>query len=97
MRADKDFLSFVDGGSIVPYYVSDALYSRKPNVQIVESISLDYKTYCQTRSNRYFVSVPVDSLIRYITAQDYLRVKDLVKKKELQNNTSKLQLIMDFC
>ncbi|MFT7004263.1 MAG: putative HTH transcriptional regulator [Sulfurimonas sp.] len=96
-RADKDYLTFIDGGSLVPYYYREAKYSRKPNVKIIESISLDMKTYCQTQSNTYYVSVVTESLVRYITAQDFLRVRDEFKKREAQSNVSKLQLVMDFC
>lgn len=96
-RAVKDFIAFVDSGSKVPFYVKEAKYSSRPHAQIVESFALDNKTYCQTRSNTYFVSVVIDSLVRYITAQDFLRAKDDYKKQQIENDISKIQLVMDFC
>jgi len=89
----KDYIAFVDGGSIVPYYVREGTYSRPPATPAIESYSLDFKTYSRISGNKYFVSVAPEYLVRYIRASDFKLIKNHISKLVIKKN---LQLLMDF-
>ena len=90
----KDYIAFVDGGSLVPYYVSEGTYSRKPPLRVIESYTLDFKTYSRIEGNRYYISVAPEQLIRFIRASDFNLIKAQLNKQTISMH---LQLSFDFC
>jgi len=96
MFLDNDFLSFLDGGSKVPFQVKEGRYIPTPR-NIIETIEYDNKLYYNCSSG-YFVGCRLSSYVRSITAQDYRYIineyETLEESKILVNKT---QLIMDFC
>lgn len=97
-RSYQDYLSFLDGGSKVPYHVDNVPYFTKP-YNIDEEIELDNKIYMRS-SNRYFVGIITSQLVRQIFASDFKLVESEISKNKLLNDDEKLvkkvQLKMDF-
>lgn len=95
-QANKDYLTFLDGGSKVPYYQDGAKYFPKP-YNVIEELELDNKFYTHSRSG-YSVGTRMSNFVRSITAQDFRWVKEQLDNKSISKQViNKTQLIMDFC
>ena len=93
---DKDTQSFMDGGSRVPYSVSEGRFFPMP-YNIVEQLEFDNKLYIKTPSG-YYVGIRLSTMVRSITAQDYRYIESELKKLEVTEPlVNKTQLLMDFC
>ena len=94
MSAYEDFARFVDGESIVPYFVKEAKYTSKPNI-ISCQFDFEFKTYYKSYNN-YYVGIACNSFVRPITAQDFKRVKELAEQREKKSISTKLQLFFEL-
>lgn len=93
--ASTDYMTFLDGGSRVPYHQDNVKYYPMPYNKI-EELEFENKIYIHAHSG-YYVSIVTSQWVRKITSQDYKYVKaqidELSKDKKLIN---KSQLTMDF-
>jgi hypothetical protein len=93
---DKDFKSFMDGGSKVPFSAESGKYFPTP-YNIIEQLEFDNKLYIKTPSG-YCVGTRLSTMVRSITAQDYRYVqKQLQSAKQAKQLLNKTQLVMEFC
>ncbi len=89
--ANRDYLTFLDGGSKVPYHQDNTKYIPTP-YNIIESIDFENKKYINASSG-YYVGTRLSNFVRSITAQDYKYVKAQVQPDKI---ISKAQLVMEF-
>ena len=71
----RDFVSFADSGSLVPYFMVNCTYVPRPN-HINEVFEYEQKTFYKS-SRKYYVGVPFSQFVREITAQDFKMVRKL--------------------
>jgi len=104
MFLSKDYISFLDGGSKVPYLVKEGTYFPIP-ANIFEVLEFENKQYMKTGKG-YCVGIRLNNLVRSITAQDYRYVKSQIEIQKLLSEQeqkkgdsfiNKVQFIMDFC
>ena len=73
MSIHTDFKFFVDGGTLVPYYVDGAKYFIKPTVY-KESFTFEFKQFFKT--NTYCcIGVPFSKMVRKISVKEYEEAK----------------------
>ena len=94
MGAYEDFVAFVDSGSGVPYYVTNAKYVYKPNI-FSFTFTYDFKIYYKSYNN-YYVGVPFSDFVRSINAQDFNVMKELYELRENESVKVKTQLVFDL-
>jgi len=94
MSLYKDFIVFVDSGSIIPYFVDGAKYVLKPTI-FSETFVYDFKEYYK-RGSSYFVGVSFSKMVRPIHAGDYNRIKALFLARNSSDSVTKLQLTFSF-
>jgi len=100
---NKDYILFLDGGSLVPYHMDNCTYVPYPNTKVIEELELDYKFYIKT-SIGYFVGTNASNYVRKIHPSDFKLVKNQIKinkeKEKVEDRNKvliKTQLVMDFC
>ena len=94
MSLQDDLVTFLDGGSVIPFY-GEYKYIPKPN-HIDELVEYQFKRYYRSY-NKYFVGSPSSSFVRLISAKDFKLIKSLKEKENSVKNVSKkIQLVMNF-
>lgn len=94
-QAQKDFIGYIDGGSLVPYHMINVAYFNRPSDEMtIESFELDNKIYVKSKVG-YYVSIVTNAFVRSIYADDYFRVKNIVDLSQVVE-PSRVQLVMDF-
>ena len=94
MSLTKDFIAFVDNGSLVPYFVDGAKYHYKPNI-ISTQFEYDFKTYYKSYNN-YFVGVPFSKFVRPIKASDFNMMKQKYEARHKESLKTTTQLVFSF-
>jgi len=94
MSAYTDFVAFVDGGSIVPYFVTGAKYVQKPN-NVHTHFSYDFKDYYKSY-NSYYVGVGFSQFVRPIHAKDFQTMFNLYEEREKLSVKKHTQLVFDL-
>lgn len=91
----KDYVAFVDGGSVVPYFVDGAKYTIKPNVYS-EYFEYGMKEFYKSFNN-YYVGIGSSKFVRPIHAGDFKRVKELYLARGQESIVGKnIQLCFKF-
>lgn len=80
MSVYSDFIHFVDGGSLVPYFIDGAKFYPL-NFSYYERIEYDFKYYYYSHKG-FFVGVGFSSMVRKISKKEYEMIKDSLVKKE---------------
>lgn len=73
MSIHTDFKLFVDGGTLVPFYVDGADYYLKPTVY-KESFTFEFKQFYRTTFG-CFIGVPFSKMVRKISVKEYKEAK----------------------
>lgn len=97
-QLQKDFIAFVDGDCIVPYFVEDAKYIVKP-IDFHERFEYQFKFYYRYFSD-YCVGIDCSNFARPIYKDEFIKVKTLFEVRNEARNVSiskKMQLSFDFC
>ncbi|NCO01409.1 MAG: hypothetical protein GW906_06245 [Epsilonproteobacteria bacterium] len=90
----SDFVAFVDGGSIVPYFMDDCVYIPTPAL-ITFKFEYDFKIYYKSY-NRYFVGIHCSKTVREIHAGDFKRVFALYEDRNKEKLSTRFQQVFDF-
>ena len=80
MSMYSDYVAFVDGGSLVPYYVDGAKYVVKPNVYtefFIYGMKEYYKSY-----NSYYIGIGCSSFVRPIYKDEFMKIKELYTARD---------------
>lgn len=96
MTADKDFISFVDSGSKVPYFSTNGKYTTKPNVISIQ-FDYEFKTYYKSY-NHYFVGVGFSRFVRFIYPDEFKMMLALFNERESlkEKLTERVQLVFEL-
>lgn len=84
MCFSDDLKSFIDGGSLVPFYVKHCRYYIKHKVK-ENYFEHEFKIYYKN-CNRYFIGIGSSNLVRQITAQEYNIVLEDKRRAEERTN-----------
>jgi len=94
-KSNRDYISFLDGGSKVPYYQDEAKYFPIPK-NIEKILNYDNKIYYK-KSHSYYVGIVLSDFVRLITAQDFHYIENEIKKiKEQKKQDKKIQLAFNI-
>ena len=75
MSLFSDFVTFVDGGSRVKYFVDGGKYVPKP-LNIIDFFEFDFKQYYKTSSD-CFIGISCQKFVRKIRVKDFNDMKSL--------------------
>lgn len=77
-----DYIQFVDGGSRVPFHISDGKYVPTKSISFKNDlVDFENKVYFKDKSHNYYVTTRQTNNSRVISAGEYKYVIDEINKQ----------------